>query len=74
LEFYFVSRAELPDAGNIRRNDVGNLGITAGGLLVNKEYDRLAVGRNLNGTKRNSFREKFAMTRGRSRLTRKPQS
>src|ERR1700686_3437948 len=45
LKPHFVARAQLAQAPEVRRNHVGRLGISAGGLVFDEQHNGLSVGR-----------------------------
>ena len=56
----------------IRRNHIGNLRISPGGLLLDKENNGLPSFRHLNGPQRNAFRNHFSTGRRRNLRTLQP--
>src|SRR5215475_9204605 len=56
LKSDFIARAKLSEAAQIRRNHIRDLGITAGGLLFHKQYDRQSGRRDLHGAQGDAFR------------------
>src|SRR6185437_15833047 len=51
-KFHLVPRTQLPYATNISSYHIGNLRVSASGLLVDEKDDRLPIGRYLHCSKR----------------------
>ena len=51
---HLVARPQLSDAMHVGSDDVGDLGIAAGGLLIDEQNNRLPILRHLNGAERNA--------------------
>src|SRR5258705_9415723 len=64
LEEDVVARAELAELPEIRGDDVGGFGVSAGGLVLHEQDDGLAVGWDLNGAERDAFAHHAAAPRG----------
>src|ERR1017187_8482140 len=67
LEMHFVAGAQLSETAEIGGNHVGGFGISAGGLMLHEENDRLAVGWALNGPQGHAFGEHVAAGAGNGR-------
>src|SRR5262249_7050554 len=60
LEADFVARAKLAEAVEVSGDHVGDLRISAGGLLLNEENNRQAGGSDLNDAERHAFTDHLA--------------
>src|SRR5579885_2057689 len=57
FEADLVARAKLADRVHVGGNDVGDLGVAAGGLVLDEEEDGAAVRRHLHGAEGDAFGE-----------------
>jgi len=64
LEAHFVARRNCPRRQKIGRDHVGGFGIASGGLVLDEENDRLAVGRHLDCPQRHALGEHVARRAG----------
>src|SRR5208282_3621804 len=71
---HLVARPQLADAMDIGRDHIRDLGISTGGLLIDKENDRLAILRHLNSPERDAIRKQFGLFARAHGLSLQPQT
>src|SRR5271167_2170814 len=71
---HLVARSQLTDAVHISRNNIGNFRIAARSLLINKQDNRLAILRNLDGAQRDTVGQQLSLRALHDGLSFEPQT